>query len=301
VARSFPLRGSVVVVVSLAAAALALLLAARAGAYIYWANEDGNHPERISRANNNGSHVQAKFIADAKSSPDAVTTDRRHVYWVSGLDSIGRARINGSKVDPKFITHAGGFLRDLVVSDGYIYWTNDDDPASIGRARVNGSDVETQFITLDDPDHVLRFDAPLELAVAGDYLYWANAYRRYAIGRARLDGSDVDQEFIYVPPHDPYAPGRLHNPFGLAATDSYVYWSNRGSKSIGRAATDGSDINVEFIPGVGKYVSSLAVDDDYLYWDSPDGRIMRSRLDGTQIKGVVRAEALTVFVDRLGS
>jgi hypothetical protein len=280
----------------------ALAFAESAGAYIYWINLDGHgNSAGIGRANNNGTHVRPNFIADAGSTPDAVTADARHVYWVSGLDSIGRARIDGRKVEPKFIDDAGDFIRDLVAANGYIYWTNGAGEAAIGRARANGTGVDVDFIPLENSSHVLRFSSPLEIAISGGYIYWANAYRRYAIGRARLDGSELDQEFVYVPRGDPYAES-LHNPFGLAATDDYVYWSDRGSKSIGRAATDGSAIDTPFIPNVGKYVSSLAADDTYLYWDSPEGLITRSRLDGTQIKTVVRhgVRAQAIFVDRLG-
>jgi hypothetical protein len=288
--------------VSLAAAALALVLAASADAYIYWINLEGHGDSgQIGRAHNNGAHPQPDFIADTGTVPQAVTADARHVYWVTSRDGIGRARIDGTKVEPKFIKNAGYFVRDLVTADGYIYWTNDAFAPAIGRARANGSGVDKDFIPLRDAGHGLRFSAPLEIAIAGDYLYWANAFKRHAIGRARLDGTELDREFVYVPHGDPYEES-LHNPFGLAATDSYVYWSDRGSKSIGRAATDGSAIDTPFIPDVGKYVSSLAADDTYLYWTAPDGLITRSRLDGTRIKTAVKhgVRAQAVFVDRLG-
>ena len=280
----------------------ALAFAESAGAYIYWVNLEGHgNSAGIGRANNNGTHVRPNFIADTETVPHAVTADARHVYWITTRDGIGRAKIDGTKVEPKFIKKAGYFVRDLVAANRYIYWTNDALNASIGRARANGSGVDDEFIPLEQSGHALRFSSPLEIAISGDYLYWANAYKRYAIGRARLDGSALDQEFVYVPRGDPYQES-LHNPFGLAATDDYVYWSDRGSKSIGRAATDGSVIETPFIPGVGKYVSSLAADDSYLYWSAPDGLITRSRLDGTQIKTAVRhgVRAQAIFVDRLG-
>jgi hypothetical protein len=302
VARPHKRRGLAATVAAAAVAVVAFFaLADRSGAYIYWANSDTAHPERIGRANNNGTHVDPKFIADAQSFPDAVTTDARHVYWVSSLDSIGRAKLNGKKVQPNFINHIDGYVNDLVASGGYIYWTNDDLHDSIGRARANGSGVEAHFIPLTDPKHVLRYDCPKEIAIAGDYLYWTNCYQRYAIGRARLDGSDLDREFVYVPRGDPYSE-HLHNPFGLAATDSYVFWGDRGSDSIGRAATDGTDIEVRFIPNVGG-VSTLAADDDHLFWPGSSGALMQADFDGTHVKALIKhgfGNAIGVFVDRLG-
>lgn len=297
VARSHSKGGLAAIVV----AAAALVIAAPASAYIYWTDLDGQgNPARIGRANNNGTHVQPNFIADAKSTPDAITTDRRHVYWVSSLDSIGRARIDGTKVESKFIDNVDGYVGDLVALGGYIYWTNDDLDPAIGRARANGTEVDSQFIPVDDEGHALRYSCPKEIAIAGDYLYWTNCYRRYSIGRARLDGTDLDREFVFVERGDPYSE-RLRNPFGIAATESYVYWTDRGSKSIGRAATDGSGVDLPFVSNVGP-ISTLAADDTYLYWGAIGGQITRSRLDGTQIKTVVKkgVRSQALFVDRLG-
>jgi virginiamycin B lyase len=280
-----------------------LALAGRANAYVYWTTGEGD-PGHIGRADNNGTHSNPKFIRDGGIGPDAVTTDSRHVYWIQSGD-IGRAKLDGTKVDQGFIRHADGHdgdVRDLVAAHGYIYWSigegYHDQQASIARARADGSQVELGFIPFEEP---LKYSTPTELAIAGDYIYWSNAYKKSTIGRAKLDGTEVEQDFIAGGATDPYTP-RLHNPFGLAANDDFIYWTDRGTKSIARAATDGSDVELEFIPDVGRYVSSLALDDDYLYWPGSNHTLVRADLDGSNIKTLITHgfPGGAIFVDRLG-
>ncbi len=303
-ARSHSIGGLASIVVAFAVAALAALaLADRADAYVYWTRLGGfGAAGEIGRANNDGSHANPNFIRGGGIGPDGVTTDSKHVYWINGdADAIARAKLNGRGVDQEFIKHVGGFARDLVVAGGYLYWSNGETTqrnASIGRARTNGKQVNLDFIGFEEP---LLYSTPSELAVVGDYIYWANSYKRYTIGRARLDGSDVNQEFIEGAPQNPYVP-RLHNPFGLAANEDYIYWTDRGSNSIARANIDGTGVEIKFIPDVGHYVSSLAVDDDHLYWPGRHHSLRRSDLDGSNETLLIAHgfKGGALFVDRLG-
>lgn len=287
---------------SLALALLGVLaFAAPAGAYVYWTELGGfGEPGVIGRAHNDGSHANAKFIRKGGIGPEGITADAKHVYWINvDADSIARAKLNGRGVDQTFIEHVGGFARDLVVANGYLYWSNGETTtrdASIARARVNGTQVDLDFIPFADP---ANYSTPTELAVVGDYIYWTNAYKAYTIGRARIDGSDVNQAFIAGPPINPYLP-RLHNPFGLAANEDYIYWGDRGSRSIARASIDGTNVDIQFIPDAGA-VSSLALYGKYLYWPGRDRTLMRAKLDGSHLKPLAhpfRGDA--IFVDGLG-
>jgi hypothetical protein len=283
----------------LAAAVVALFFASPAGAYVYWTELGGfGEPGVIGRANNDGSHANAKFVRKGGIGPVAITADSKHVYWINAdANSIARAKLNGRGVDQAFIKGAGGFARDLVVANGYLYWSVGETTtrnASIARARLDGSHVDLDFIPFEDPAH---FSTPTELAVVGDYLYWTNSYKAYSIGRARTDGSDVNQAFIAGPPLDVYSP-RLHNPFGLAANEDYIYWTNK--KSIARADIDGTNTDLQFIPDVG-HVGSLALDDKYLYWPDRQHSLMRANLDGSHLKTLAKPfKGDAIFVDRLG-
>ena len=68
---------------------------------------------------------------------------------------------------------------------------------------------------------------------------------------------------------------------GLAIGGQYLYWSNYGSSTIGRANLDGSDANQQFI-GVASPVQ-LAVSGDYIYWASLNGDIGRANLSGADV------------------
>ena len=255
---------------------------------VYWADLGGFGEGEVGRANLDGSGKDRKFIRGAIG-PVAVTVDHRHVYWINGDGgSIGRARLDGSRVDQNFIGGVG-FARDLTIAGGYIYWSigsTISGEASIARAALDGSEVDRAFIAFDEQ---ASFSTPTEIELRGDYIYWTNAYAEYTIGRARVDGSEVNQRFITG----------LRNPFGLAVTDSYIYWSNRGTRSISRANLDGTAPEIEFIAKTGQ-ISSLAADERFLYW--PHQReILRARLNGSQIKTLIsRAPADSVAVDGRG-
>ena len=47
--------------------------------------------------------------------------------------------------------------------------------------------------------------------------------------------------------------------------EAFVYWTNETGFSIGRANTDGSGVNQDFITGLG-HVKDVAVDDAHIYW-----------------------------------
>ena len=252
---------AMVVVFSLAFA----ITAARADAYIYWANLGGFGEGQIGRAQLDGDHVDRKFIRGAIG-PSAITVDDRHVYWINADGgSIGRAKLNGTQGRPKLHQRGRLCLRPRHRRRS-IYWTRGQTistDASIARASLNGSDVERNFIQFDDP---ARFSTPAELQVQGGYIYWANAYKTSSIGRARIDGSEVDQTFIR---------GGLRNPFGLAVDDTHIYWTNRGTRSISRAKLNGGNVIIDLISGVGR-VSTLAIDGPFLYWPGPRQRRSRS-------------------------
>jgi hypothetical protein len=283
--------GLTAIAATLAVLAGPLAFAPRADAYVYWTLLGGFfEPGEIGRAQNDGSHANPKFIRHGIG-PVAITADAKHVFWINGDgDSIGRAKLNGKRADQQFITGVG-FARDLVVARGYLYWSQGntiDDDAGIARARANGSEVDLDFIRFTGD-----FTTPSELAVVGNRLYWANSYPAYTIGRARLDGSALDQSFIS---------GGLKNPFGLAASDTHVYWTNRGTRSIARANLDGSAVKIEFIPDVGRYNSSLAIEGHHLYWAGPDNTLMRSGLGGTRTKTLIERgfKGESIFADGRG-
>jgi len=73
----FGIRSTALALVLAAAALGALELAARADAFVYWANFDSG---TIGRANLDGSGVNQSFIAGASDSTDVAVDGQQHVY-----------------------------------------------------------------------------------------------------------------------------------------------------------------------------------------------------------------------------
>ena len=65
--------------------------------------------------------------------------------------------------------------------------------------------------------------------------------------------------------------------------DAFIYWTDTGTHSIGRANLDGSGVQQSFITGIDR-PTAVAVDNHYIYWaDQTTETIGRARLDGTEV------------------
>jgi hypothetical protein len=258
-------------------------LAARADAFVYWANNT-----TLGRANLDGSGVNQNLVA-AGLGIAGMAVDGQHSYWTNPFGTIGRANLDGSGADISFITGAS-FPQGVAVDGQHIYWANNQKDA-IARANLDGSGVDQTFIT--------GANLPEGVAVDGQHIYWTNL--EGTIGRANLDGSGVDQDFIT-------SPGFL---WGVAVDGQHIYWTDDNdavnSSTIGRANLDGSGVDESFIAGLNA-PHGLAVDGQHVYWtysltnDDNGGVIGRANLDGSGVDGgfVVDADnPLAVAVDAL--
>ena len=87
--------------------AIALALASRADAYVYWANNNVGKPSEstIGRANLDGSGIN-QSLGTGINFPLSLAVDSSHLYWTTG-STIGRANLDGSGVEQSFINAAG--------------------------------------------------------------------------------------------------------------------------------------------------------------------------------------------------
>jgi Calx-beta domain len=260
---------------------LALALAPRAGASVYWSNAVGPAfgvtGTTIGRANNDGTAVNQAFVGGA-SVPTGVAVDATHIYWINDQDhTIGRANLDGTGANQRFITGVTG--DSLAVDGGHIYWT---DLASvlnvvgtIGRANLDGTGVDQNFI-------ITSADNPSGVAVDRAHVYWTNP-SGHAIGRANLDGTGVNQSFL--------DPGPGGQPFGIAVDAAHIYWTDLLAQAIGRANVDATGVNPNFVEGA-RFPLAVAVDSAHVYWtdfnipntaDGADGAVGRANLDGTAV------------------
>jgi hypothetical protein len=73
---------------------------------------------------------------------------------------------------------------------------------------------------------------------------------------------------------------------GASDAAGYVYWTNEGAGTIGRAGLDGTTgLNQSFIPNAGTSPCGIAVDSAHIYWAHAvnPGTIGRANLDGSNV------------------
>lgn len=254
-----------VAIVFAAALVLALVGAEKSSARLYWSSlgvGPGYGGTTIGVANSDGTGVNPAFVAGI-ASPCGVAVDGQYIYWIgSGNNDIGRARLDGTEVNHAFIVRPDNGSCGIAVDDNYIYWATGGPGTTIGRANKDGSLPNNDFIT--------GTSQPCGLAVNGSHIYWA---RTGSIARSNLDGTNVVQSFI-------------SNPTGacmIALNDTHVFWGGNNN-NVGRANLDGGDPNPNFISGLPGYACGVAVDSNYVYWNTtPAGKIGRANLDGSGV------------------
>ncbi len=279
-------RTGLLAALAVAVAAVSLLAASGASAFVYWADSQNS---RIGRAANDGSGVTDAFIATGQL-PIAVAVDSQHLYWANqNGNSIGRAKIDGSEVNNAFITgitHPSGVAvngssifwsslagqvgkakldgtgvnKNLVtgipepcgvaLDSGHVYWIDDatGSPAYVGRAGLDGSVVDYSFISIPGTTF------PCGIAVNSANIFWSDVgffAGGTKIGRAGITGSGPDPNFI----------AGADGPCGIAVHGTLLYWSNAGTNAIARANTDGTSLNQSFIQTGGSQICGIAVDD----------------------------------------
>ncbi len=250
-------------------ATVALMVAApSAGAFIYWADSQG---QWLGRAANDGSGVEPNFVK-TETLPVMIAIDSAHIYWANeGSKSIGRANIDGSGADNSFFT--GVVEPDgVAVTGSYLYWSTVG--GQIGRANLDGSSPNPSFVT--------GAGEPCGLAVDSGHLYWvdeSNGQPAY-IGRAGLDGSIKELKYVTIP--------GVSFPCGVGVNSSNIFWADSGlfggGTKIGRANTntgmgaDGSIIGDASTP------CGIGLDATHLYWANTDtNTIGRANTDATGV------------------
>lgn len=105
-----------------------------------------------------------------------------------------------------------------------------------------------------------------------------------AIARAEISGTE--------PPELAFLPTEAA---GIAVDGSHVYWADPGSGTIGRATTEGTEVDDEFITGL-DHPEAVAVDSGHIYWAAAggggdgEGSIGRATLEGKEGEDIVAGE-----------
>lgn len=187
-----------------------------ADADIYWVA--GVTASRIARADDQGRHVNTRFITGLRS-VGTLALGGGHLYWSSGT-AIGRAGLDGRDVARSFIPGVGA-VTGVAVDKRFVYWLSDADPAcgnrpGFGRAELDGRRVVRGFMCSAKRGAPIAVDGYASgIAVGAGYLYWGWIG---GIGRVATSGLEsYDNTFIKVPRGDSAA--------GVTVSNSYLYWA----------------------------------------------------------------------------
>ncbi len=269
--------------IALLVAALPLVFAGSAQAYVYWGDYHGG---TIGRANLDGTNVEDGFIQTG-GNPDAVAVTATHIYWTNETGgSIGRANVDGTAVEPNFITGikepAG-----VAVKSSFIFLSSLGGN-EIGRAGLDGTGKKLNFIP--------SVASPCGIALDSGHVYWGTAQLTGFVGRASLTGSSAEPEWvnlgsytpcglatnsanvfvadtgIFGPAHeigritianknfDPSMIGEAEGPCGLTVDESRLFWANDGTDTIGVANTDATGVDESLVQTGGHEICGVAVD-----------------------------------------
>jgi len=151
---------------------------------MYWTDQNG--PQKIQRANLNGTSVENLVTGLSIPSGIALDVAAGKMYWTdTGPDKIQRANLNGTGVED--LVAAGlsdplGIALDIVA--GKMYWT-DAITVKIQRANLNGTSVE-DLVTAG-----LGNPFGIALDIAAGKMYWTD-FGTNKIQRANLNGTSVE-------------------------------------------------------------------------------------------------------------
>ena len=90
----------------------------------------------------------------------------------------------------------------------------------------------------------------------------------------------IAQAAVPNTPNESFITG-ANAPDSVAVDSTYVYWSNNGNNTIGRANLDGSGVNQSFITTTTP--DGLSVDSSHIYWENSTNTIGRANLDGSGV------------------
>jgi hypothetical protein len=281
------------------AAAVALMVAPAASAYVYWTNQSA-----VGRAGLDGSSPNEKFVAASR--PCSVALNPSHIFWAT-KNAIYTGSLNGAGGHQLLSTEFGTtHTCPLAIAATHLFWNYF---ASQGRgglscylARVNtnghslkktyineGSLCESRGIVASGSflyylaevttvqtlqlaivrvplsggrPHVL-YHQRLDVASAGIVAAGGHLYwdNGSHIGRLNLNGGNPQPEFIRKT-----TAGTQGSSCGLAVAGGRLYWADasyrRGTEvyAIDSAALNGSSLNYKLLAGL-KYYSCVQAAD----------------------------------------
>lgn len=247
--------------------------------HLVWVNNS-----TIGRANLDGSDVNQSFITNC-SLPRGVAINSSKIFWTnSSGNTIRCAELDGSNVTT--LVANCNYPSGITISSNYMFWTQYQVTGYIGRADIDGQNPQIQWLSgcyyprgvavneqyiffSNDPTITLENRDDLLDDLMRDDLRRDNLPDNLVWDRRNDEQIALEQD---VTSHDQKIPStpnviskadisgsnlasfitQCNTPVGIALTDTYIFWANQGSHTIGRAKLDGSEPNANFIVGCNK-------------------------------------------------
>ncbi len=217
----------------------------------------------------------------------------QHLYWLND-EGIHRANTDGTDA-VTILPDAWGTNLSLDVQRGHIYWSHYGcffcipwSPGEILRANLDGTEWETVISDVEFDVYSFTIDPVAKKLYWGGMSY-GDVWDAAPISSATFSGGDL-QRLIYT------WPGEMAvDPIGQE-----LYWI--GLFGLAHAPLNGTTSCESFGPWGRMYDLLVDICGRRLYW-SEDGRIMRSRLDGSGAEEVIETptgRAWRIALDSLG-
>lgn len=282
---------------------------------VFWAECDS-----IRVTSFDGSNTTKLLDSDAPIFGLALDRENRRLYWTTTFPANNQGVIRSAELDSTDVVDMplpGGLSRDLALDtiNGRVFWLTH---SAILRADIDGSNVQTVVTNDLFAPRSLTFDD------VGQALYWSSDYPWATVHRCDADGEGCVEiaslgfgtdtaingltfdggssklywstgENLYRMEADGANFEELSQPATrVAIADDQLFMNSEREEAILRADLDGANATSIVVSPFG-FVNAIALDvhDNRMYLaDStrslgPDGRIMRSRLDGSQLETLV--------------
>jgi hypothetical protein len=219
------------------------------GSYAFW-GESGGPGATLGRANLDGTEPnRALATLSTNGIAVAMAANQTHVFAAVGQDGHGyivRVAVDGSDVRPAFVDTGDNPSCGVTVDGGFVYWLDDN---WVGRANLDGSGAVPHWADTG-------MARPCGLALDGTYLYFGEYVGPNAVPGTRIGRVDRSVDPPIVAPN--FIDG-ANQVFGVAVNAGFLYWTNRGTNSIGRANADGTGVQQQFLANVSTPLG-LAID-----------------------------------------
>jgi len=198
------------------------------------------------------------FLTEAGGTIDALALDDSYVYWVNSADGSVKRALKSAAVPQTLATGQAKPTR-IAVDSSSAYWTNNLGAAVMTVPKAGGS-----------PTLLAIASEPYAIAIDATDVYWTNRGDRSVMRVPKAGGSPIQVTNVSSAPFA----GVGYSLRSLALDSTYVYFiaeaigPGLATDRLYRAPKTGGAAQeiASGTQGVNPYITSVAVDDTFVYW-----------------------------------